>query len=101
MLSPFTGSHDDDSYARCWELWAEFHRWLAGQTGYALPLTAVTKGTLVAFMVWLDEMKAAAPSIIDRRITGVTVTARRHRTEVPKQATKAAWEALKPDEPAR
>ncbi|WP_331724099.1 hypothetical protein [Streptomyces rubiginosohelvolus] len=84
------------SYARDWELWAEFHRWLAGQTGHALPLTAVTKGTLVAFVVWLDEMKKAAPSTIDRRITGVTVTARWHGTEVPKQATKAAREALKP-----
>ncbi|MEV0749871.1 hypothetical protein AB0I75_32490 [Streptomyces sp. NPDC050273] len=84
------------SYARDWELWTEFHGWLAGRTGHALPLTAVTKGTLVAFVVWLDEMKAAAPSTIDRRITGVTVTARRHGTEVPKQATKAAREALKP-----
>ncbi|MFJ1774961.1 hypothetical protein ACIOFQ_32750 [[Kitasatospora] papulosa] len=84
------------SYARDWELWAEFHQWLAGRTGHTLPLTAVTKGTLVAFVVWLDEMKRAAPSTIDRRITGVTVTARRHGTEVPKQATKAAREALKP-----
>ncbi|MET7649236.1 hypothetical protein ABZS83_37580 [Streptomyces sp. NPDC005426] len=84
------------SYARDWELWTEFHRWLAGQTGHMLPLTAVTKGTLVAFVVWLDEMKTAAPATIDRRITGVTVTARRHGTEVPKQATKAAREALKP-----
>lgn len=41
-------------------------------------------------------MKKAVPSIIDRRITGVTITVRRHGTEVPKQATKAAREALKP-----
>ncbi|MFE4455664.1 hypothetical protein, partial [Streptomyces sp. NPDC056796] len=38
----------------------------------------------------------AALATIDRHITGVTVTARRHGTEVPKQATKAAREALKP-----
>ncbi|MGW5932077.1 hypothetical protein ACWF2L_38455 [Streptomyces anulatus] len=93
---PITSDKTRTSYARDWELWAEFHRWLAGQTGHVLPLTAVTKGTLVAFVVWLDEMKKAAPSTIDRRITGVTVTARRHGTEVPKQATKAAREALKP-----
>ncbi|MFF2223170.1 hypothetical protein ACFVV7_07655 [Streptomyces globisporus] len=61
-----------------------------------MPLTAVTKSTLVAFVVWLDEMKKAAPSSFDRRITGVTVTARLHGTEVLKQATKAAREALKP-----
>ncbi|MFI6555990.1 hypothetical protein ACWGBY_10025 [Streptomyces griseus] len=95
-MTPITSDKTRTSYARDWELWAEFHRWLAGQTGHVLPLTAVTKGTLVAFVVWLDEMKKAAPSTIDRRTTGVTVTARGHGTEVPKQATKAAREALKP-----
>jgi integrase len=60
-------------------------------------LTAVTKGTLVGFVVWLDTIKAAAPNSIDRRITGVTVTARNeHGIEVPKAATVAARQALKP-----
>ncbi|MGW3214921.1 hypothetical protein ACWDBC_22125 [Streptomyces parvus] len=59
-MTPITSDKTRTSYARDWEVWAEFHRWLAGQTGHVLPLTAVTKGTLVAFVVWLDEMKKAA-----------------------------------------
>lgn len=84
-------------YANDWALWEEFHGWLAERTGQPLPLTAVTKGTLVGFVVWLDTIKLAAPNSIDRRITGVTVTARNeHGVEVPKAATVAARKALKP-----
>ncbi|MDA5281053.1 hypothetical protein [Streptomyces sp. Isolate_45] len=85
-------------YARDWALWEEFHGWLAERTGVPLPLTAVNKGTLVGFVTWLDEVKQAAPNSIDRRITGVTSTARRppYDVEVPKEATVAARAALKP-----
>ncbi|MEC4016129.1 tyrosine-type recombinase/integrase [Streptomyces sp. H27-D2] len=84
-------------YANDWKLWEEFHQWLAERTGHPLALTDVTKGTLVGFVVWLDTIKLAAPTSIDRRITGVTVTARReHGVEVPKEATVAARQALKP-----
>jgi integrase len=83
-------------YARDWTLWCEYLDWLATRTGgHRLPDTAVTRGTLVGFVVWLDELHAAALSTIDRRITGVTVTARRHGAEPPKEATKAAREYLK------
>ncbi|WP_327687070.1 hypothetical protein [Streptomyces sp. NBC_00467] len=85
-----------DGYARDWALWSEFHGWLAERTGITLPLTAATAGTLVGFVVWLDEVKKAAPNSIDRRLTGVTVTARAHGAEVPKEATRAARTALKP-----
>lgn len=84
-------------YENDWALWEEFHDWLAERTRHRMPSTAVTKGTLVGFVVWLDTIKLAAPSSIDRRITGVTVTARReHGIEVPKAATVAARQALKP-----
>lgn len=83
-------------YDNDWALWKEFHGWLAERTGHPLPLTAVTKGTLVGFVTWLDQVKLAAPSSIDRRITGVTVTARSQGAEVPKTATVAARQALKP-----
>lgn len=85
-------------YANDWALWTEFHAWLAERTGHVLPLTAVTRGTLVGFVTWLDQVKQAAPSSIDRRITGVTVTARRppYNVVVPKEATLAARRALKP-----
>ena len=83
-------------YENDWALWQDFHAWLAERTGHVLPLTAVTRGTLVGFVVWLDTIKLAAPNSIDRRITGVTVTARGLGVEVPKQATVAARQALKP-----
>ncbi|MCY0917075.1 tyrosine-type recombinase/integrase [Streptomyces sp. H27-G5] len=83
-------------YANDWALWAEFHDWLTERNGHQLPLTAVTKGTLVGFVTWLDVIKLAAPNSIDRRITGVTVTARAEGAEVPKAATLAARQALKP-----
>jgi integrase len=84
-------------YRRDWELWQEFHDWTAQQTGHRLADTDLTVGTMVAFVVWLDQVKQAAPNSIDRRITGVTVTARReHGVTVPKEATEAAREALKP-----
>ncbi|GGZ27895.1 tyrosine-type recombinase/integrase [Streptomyces nitrosporeus] len=84
-------------YARDWQLWLQFLDWTGERTGRRLPDTAVTRGTLVAFVVWLDQVLRAAPNSIDRRITGVTVTARReHGVEVPKEATVAARAALKP-----
>lgn len=84
-------------YARDWQIWREFLDWTAERTGHRVADTDVTKGTMVAFVVWLDQVKQAAPNSIDRRITGVTVTARReHGVTVPKEATEAARAALKP-----
>lgn len=83
-------------YARDWKVWEEFHAWLAERTGTPLPLTAVTTGTMVGFVKWLDEVAQAAPTTIDRRITGVTVEARARGAHVPKGATVAARKALKP-----
>ncbi|MEU9147993.1 hypothetical protein [Streptomyces sp. NPDC048349] len=45
--------------------------------------------------MWLDEVKEAAPNSIDRRITGVTVTARSQGAAVPKEATLAARQLVK------
>jgi integrase len=83
-------------YANDWALWEEFHDWLAERTGHRMPSTAVSRGNLVGFVVWLDTIKLAAPTSIDRRITGVTVTARGLGVEVAKAATVAARQALKP-----
>jgi hypothetical protein len=83
-------------YARDWELWRQFHDWLAKQTGARLPLSAITVGTYVAFVRWLDEVMLAAPNSIERRVTGVASEARRRGYEVPKAARAAATQALKP-----
>jgi integrase len=83
-------------YARDWTVWGEFHAWLAERTGTLLPLTTATRGTMVSFVKWLDEIQLAAPATIDRRLTGVTVTCRSLGVEVPKDATVAARKALKP-----
>ncbi|MFZ3476026.1 hypothetical protein ACODT4_44350 [Streptomyces sp. 2.9] len=84
-------------YARDWQVWREFHDWLGQQTGNRLQDTDITRGTMVAFVTWLDEVVKAPPSTIDRRVTGVTVTARRppYRVEIPKEATLAARELLR------
>ncbi|PJN21127.1 hypothetical protein [Kitasatospora sp. CB02891] len=86
------------AYARDWALWREYLDWLATpeRAGHRLPDTAVSVGTLVGFVTWLDAVLEAAPASIDRRITGVTVEARRRGAEVPKDATVAARQALKP-----
>lgn len=95
-LAEFRPGKTKAGYARDWQLWQQFLDWSGERTGHRLPDTAVTRGTLVAFVVWLDMVLVAAPNSIDRRITGVTVTARGLGVEVPKEATKAARTALKP-----
>lgn len=95
-LKDITPDKTTSGYARDWELWKEFHAWLAEHTGTALPLLAVDEGTMVGFVQWLDGVKKAAPNTIDRRLTGVAVTAREMGGNVPKSATEAARKALKP-----
>jgi len=77
------------SYADDWKVWERF----TGEAG--LPPAAVSRGMLRAFVIWLWD-SGAAPSTIDRRITGVTVTLRReHHIEVSREDTSAARELLK------
>lgn len=86
------------AYENDWALWKEFHAYLTAHNGVELPLSAVTRGTLVGFVNWLDMVKGASPNSIDRRITGVIVTARAepYNAVISKEVTKAARRALKP-----
>lgn len=65
-----------DGYAQDWASWRKF----CGESG--VPLLGVTPGTLVLFVEWLWEQPGAkpgtctAPSTIDRRLSGVVVSAR-------------------------
>jgi len=77
-------------YARDWAVWEEFHGWLAERTGTRLPPSALTVGTVIAFVTWLDEVVQAAPNTIDRRLTGLTVEARGRTYAMPEEATKKA-----------
>ncbi|MFJ8209730.1 integrase [Streptomyces sp. NPDC096033] len=67
-----------DAYGQDWAAWERF----VSEKG--LPVLGVEQGTLVAFVHWLwgqPGKKAGtftAPSTIDRRISGVVTTARKH-----------------------
>ncbi|MFD8025432.1 integrase [Streptomyces lavendulae] len=65
-----------DGYAADWKQWEQFTALLE------LPVTAITPGSLTAFVEWLwfqpgwKEGTYTAPSTIDRRLSGVVVTGR-------------------------
>lgn len=76
-------------YAGDWRVWQTF------TAEKRLPVLAASRGTLRAFVAWLWD-SGAAPSTIDRRLAGVTVTLRRdHHVTVSPEDTKAARELLK------
>lgn len=76
-------------YAGDWKVWETF------TAAAEIPSTTATRGTLRAFVAWLWEA-GAAPSTIDRRLTGVTVTLRgEHRVDVDREDVKAARQMLK------
>jgi integrase len=77
------------AYRDDWNAWLEF----TAATG--LPLTAATRGTLRAFVIWLWEA-GRAPTTIDRRLAGLVVTLRRdHRVVINPDDTAAARQLLK------
>nr|BEK71481.1 site-specific integrase [Kitasatospora purpeofusca] len=90
-------------YARDWQLWLEYlgRRAAAGPTGQQDSGAAVTPELLTGFVIWLDQVHAAAPATIDRRITGVAAEARRLGVDVLSEATRAARAALRPLRRAR
>jgi hypothetical protein len=84
-------------YANDWALWEEFHG-LARRTHRAAAAVDRRHQRHARRVRRLARHhQARRPQQIDRRITGVTVTARNeHGIEVPKAATVAARQALKP-----
>lgn len=76
-------------YAGDWKSWERF------TAAAGIPVTAASRGTFRAFVAWLWD-SGAAPTTIDRRLTGITVTLRReHRVHVDREDTKAARELLR------
>jgi hypothetical protein len=85
-----------DSYAADWRQWEQFCALLE------LPVTAITPGSLTAFVEWLwfqpgwKQGTYVAPSTIDRRLSGVVVTGRTdHRLVLDKTVAARARRVLK------
>ncbi|MFG3369654.1 integrase [Streptomyces sp. NPDC048156] len=85
-----------DSYAADWKQWEEFCALLD------LPVTAITPGSLTAFVEWLwvqpgwKKGTCTAPSTIDRRLSGVVVTGRTdHHLVLDKTVAARARRVLK------
>lgn len=89
-----------DAYAADFNTW---HSFLATMNGKLkdqglepIPANTASRGLLRAFVQWLWTEQKAAPSTIDRRIAGVTVTLRReHQVVVNPDDVKAAREYLR------
>ncbi|MBA2949598.1 tyrosine-type recombinase/integrase [Streptomyces sp. PSKA28] len=91
-----------ESYAADWKQWTEFTALLG------IPVTAITPGSLTAFVEWLwfqpgwkkdtdgRPVSYMAPSTIDRRLSGVVVTGRTdHRLLLDKTVAARARKVLK------
>ncbi|MFF4828229.1 hypothetical protein ACFY20_35690 [Streptomyces sp. NPDC001312] len=85
-----------DSYAADWKQWEQFCALLE------LPVTAITSGSLTAFVEWLwwqpgwKKGTYTAPSTIDRRLSGVVVTGRTdHHLVLDKTVAARARRVLK------
>ncbi|MFF1359948.1 hypothetical protein [Streptomyces sp. NPDC058297] len=85
-----------DSYAADWKQWEEFCALLE------LPVTAITPGSLTAFVEWLwfqpgwKKGTCTVPSTIDRRLSGVVVTGRTdHHLVLDKTVAARARRVLK------
>lgn len=75
------------AYGGDWKVWQRY------VTGLGIPEDSATAGALVGFVVWL-ERQDAAPTTIDRRLTGAVVGLRQLGAEPTKAATTAARAAL-------
>ncbi|HKN55802.1 MAG TPA: site-specific integrase [Amycolatopsis sp.] len=94
------------AYAQDWQVWQDY----TDQVG--IPLLSASIGALTGFVVWLERGRTlrrderadpdvperaapAAPSTIERRLTGALSGLRHHKVLVEPEASRAAWRALK------
>jgi len=94
------------AYAQDWQVWQDY----TAEAG--IPPLSATIGALTGFVVWLERGRTlrpderavpevperaapAAPSTIERRLTGALAGLRHHRVIVDPEASRAAWRALK------
>ncbi|MEU5261229.1 tyrosine-type recombinase/integrase [Amycolatopsis sp. NPDC021455] len=94
------------AYAQDWQVWQDY----TAETG--IPPLSASIGALTGFVVWLERGRTlrpderavpevperaapAAPSTIERRLTGALAGLRHHKVVVDPEASRAAWRALK------
>jgi integrase len=94
------------AYAQDWQVWQDYTAELG------IPLLSASVGALTGFVVWLERGRTlrpeeradpdiperaapAAPSTIERRLTGALSGLRHHKVVVDPEASRAAWRALK------
>ncbi|WP_206794994.1 site-specific integrase [Amycolatopsis sp. MtRt-6] len=94
------------AYAQDWQVWQDY----TAEAG--IPPLSATIGALTGFVVWLERGRTlrpdertvpevperaapAAPSTIERRLTGALAGLRHHKVVVDPEASRAAWRALK------
>ncbi|MQA09951.1 MAG: tyrosine-type recombinase/integrase [Pseudonocardiaceae bacterium] len=77
------------AYAAAWKIWQEYTR------DAGIPPLSGTVGALVGFVRWLETTKAASVATIDARLAGAVAGLRHLGVPVDREATKAAWQALR------
>jgi integrase len=94
------------AYAQDWQVWCDY----TAEAG--IPPLSASIGALTGFVVWLERGRTlrpdertvpevperaapAAPSTIERRLTGALAGLRHHKVVVDPEASRAAWRALK------
>jgi integrase len=94
------------AYAQDWQVWQDY----TAEAG--IPPLSASVGALTGFVVWLERGRTlrpdervvaevperaapAAPSTIERRLTGALAGLRHHKVVVDPEASRAAWRALK------
>lgn len=94
------------AYAQDWQVWCDY----TAEAG--IPTLSASIGALTGFVVWLERGRTlrpdertvpevperaapAAPSTIERRLTGALAGLRHHKVVVDPEASRAAWRALK------
>ncbi len=76
------------AYAADWKIWEDY------TADLGIPLLANTGGALVGFVRWLETTKDAAPTSIDRHLTGVVVELGHLGVTVEPHAQRKARQAL-------
>jgi integrase len=85
------------AYAQDWKVWEDY------TADLGIPLLSGTAGALTGFVVWLERGRVprsgertapAAPSTVERRLTGAIAGLRGHNVHIDPETSRAAWQAL-------